>query len=205
MILCPNGPLFWSLSLRFCIPPNLPRALGRAQFLVLSFFLSFFWQHFRDLYLRHAWTDFNQTWSQEPLTHGIYVIWPEWGQRSRRGHRGQKGQKFKNATPPTDYRVWSRDSCICISLTPSTKVMGLKNHTGSLGVTGVKRSFSLKMLQSSFILHSMTIRLIHVHQLEPLYLCYGVKCQSGVIWGHRGQKVIFTKNAIIRPCYTAWP
>ena len=36
--------------------------------------LSFFWQHFRDLYLRHAWTDFNQTWSQEPLTHGIYVI-----------------------------------------------------------------------------------------------------------------------------------
>ena len=38
------------------------------------FFLSFFWQHFRDLYLRYAWTDFNQTWSQEPLTHGIYVI-----------------------------------------------------------------------------------------------------------------------------------
>ena len=51
------------------------------------------------------------------------------------------------------------------------------------------------------MLHSMTIRLIHVHQLEPLYLCYGVKCQSGVIWGHRGQKVILTKNAIIRPCY----
>ena len=31
------------------------------------------------------------------------------------------------------------------------------------------------------MLHSMTIRLIHVHQLETLYLCYGVKCQSGVI------------------------
>ena len=29
----------------------------------------------------------------------------------------------------------------------------------------------------------MTIRLIHVHQLETLYLSYGVKCQSGVIWG----------------------
>ena len=57
----------------------------------------------------------------------------------------------------------------------------------------------------------MTIRLMHVDQLETLYLCYGVKCQSGVIcygvkcqsgviWGHWGQKVIFTKNAIIRPC-----
>ena len=53
------------------------------------------------------------------------------------------------------------------------------------------------------MLHSMTIRLIHVHQLEPLYLCYGVKCQIGVIWGHRGQKVILTKNAIIRSCYIA--
>ena len=41
--------------------------------------------------------------------------------------------------------------------------------------------------------HSMTKRLIHVHQLETLYLCYCVKCKSGVIWGHWGQKVIFTK------------
>ena len=29
------------------------------------------------------------------------------------------------------------------------------------------------------MLHSMAIRLIHVHQLET-YLCYGVKYQSGV-------------------------
>ena len=49
----------------------------------------------------------------------------------------------------------------------------------------------------------MTIRLIHVHQLKTLYLYCGVKCQSGVIWGHRGQKIIFTKNAITRPCYIA--
>ena len=53
------------------------------------------------------------------------------------------------------------------------------------------------------MLHSMTIRLIHVHQLEPLYLCYGVKGQPGVIWGHRGQKVIFTKNATSTD-YMAW-
>ena len=55
------------------------------------------------------------------------------------------------------------------------------------------------------MLHSMTIRLTNVHQLETLYLCYGVKCQSGVTWGHWGQKVIFTKNAITHPCYIACP
>ena len=43
------------------------------------------------------------------------------------------------------------------------------------------------------------MRLMHVYQLETLYLCYGVNCQLGVIWGHRGQKVILTKNAISRP------
>ena len=48
------------------------------------------------------------------------------------------------------------------------------------------------------MLHSMTIRLIYVHQLETLYLCYGVKCQSGVIWGHWSQKVNFISlNTII--------
>ena len=30
--------------------------------------------------------------------------------------------------------------------------------------------------------------------------CY-TACQSGVIWGHWGQKVIFTENAVIRLCY----
>ena len=53
------------------------------------------------------------------------------------------------------------------------------------------------------MLHSMTIRLLYVHQLETLYLFYGVKCQSGVIWGHWGQKVVFAKSAITRPCYIA--
>ena len=42
----------------------------------------------------------------------------------------------------------------------------------------------------------MIIRLEHMHQLEMLYQCYGVKGQSGVIWGHRGQKGKFNKNDI---------
>ena len=45
------------------------------------------------------------------------------------------------------------------------------------------------------MLHSMTIRLMHVDRLIALYLYYGVSCQSGVIWSHWGQKVIFSKNA----------
>ena len=32
-------------------------------------------------------------------------------------------------------------------------------------------------------------------KLDPLYKSYGPKNSSGVIWGHRGQKVIFTKKA----------
>ena len=47
------------------------------------------------------------------------------------------------------------------------------------------------------MLHSMTIRLIHVHQLETLYLLNEVKCQPGIIWGHRGQKVIFSKMLLL--------
>ena len=69
------------------------------------------------------------------------------------------------------------------SLRPSTYVMGSGVNLGTFGVTGVKRSFLLKCYNSS-ILNSMTMRLIHVDQLETLYLCYGVKSQSGVIWGH---------------------
>ena len=42
---------------------------------------------------------------------------------------------------------------------------------------------------------------MHMQKLDPFYKSYGPKKMSGVIWGHWGQKVIFTKNALIRPCY----
>ena len=35
-----------------------------------------------------------------------------------------------------------------------------------------------------------------IDQLDTLYKSYGSKNSLGVIWGHRGQKVIFTKNAV---------
>ena len=50
----------------------------------------------------------------------------------------------------------------------------------------------------------MTIRLIHVHHLATLYLCYEDKYQSGVNWGHWGQKVIFTKNTTSPADYKVW-
>ena len=42
----------------------------------------------------------------------------------------------------------------------------------------------------------MVMGLMHVHKLENFYLCYGVKIQPRVTWGHRGQKVIFTKKML---------
>ena len=74
----------------------------------------------------------------------------------------------------------------------------------NLGSLGSKGHFHQKCYNSS-ILHSMTIRLMHVHKLNTLYLYYGVKGQPGVIWGNRGQEVIFTKNALSCSYYIAWP
>ena len=80
---------------------------------------------------------------------------------------------------------------------PSTKVIGLKMSFGVIwGHRGSKGHFNQKCY-FSYRLHGMVMWLIHIHQLDTLYLCCGVKCQPGVIWGHWGQKVIFTKNAII--------
>ena len=62
------------------------------------------------------------------------------------GHGGQKVIFTKKASSPSEYVALTRYLCICISLINSTKVMVLNIHPGSFGVTGVKRSFSLKML-----------------------------------------------------------
>ena len=73
-----------------------------------------------------------------------------------------------------------------------------------LGHWGPKVVFHYKCYNLS-MLHSLAIRLIRVHQLVTLFLFHGAKCQSGVIWGHWGRKVIFAKNALTRPWYIAWP
>ena len=63
------------------------------------------------------------------------------------GHGGQKFIFTKKASSPSDYVALTRNLCICSKLEPLYKSYGPKNSCpGSFGVTGVKRSFSLKML-----------------------------------------------------------
>ena len=54
----------------------------------------------------------------------------------------------KKASSPTEYLALMRDLCICISLTPSTKVMVLKIHPGSFGVTGGQKVIFTKKASS---------------------------------------------------------
>ena len=74
---------------------------------------------------------------------------------------------------------------------------------GSLGVTEVKRSFSLKNCYFSFKVHRLVLRLMHIDQLDTLYKSYGSRNSPGVTWGNRGQKVIFTKIDISPSDYMA--
>ena len=122
-----------------------------------------------------------------------WIIW---------GHRGQKVIFTKKASSPREYVPLTCDLCICINLTPSTKVITLNKIIRDRLESQI--IFTKKCYKSS-MLYSMTMKLIHVHKLETLYLYNGVRSQTGVIWGHRGQKVIFTKNALTRPCYIEWP
>ena len=60
-------------------------------------------------------------------------------------------------------------------LCPLPMLWGHMSIWGHLGTLGSKGHFHYKCYNLS-MLHSMTIGLIHVHQFETLYLCYGVKC-----------------------------
>ena len=80
--------------------------------------------------------------------------------------------------------------------------IGVKGH---VGVTGVKKVIFTKKSFKSYRLRSVITWFMYMIDLDPLYKSYGSKKSSGVIWGHWGQKFIFPKNAITRPCYIAWP
>ena len=70
---------------------------------------------------------------------------------------------------------------------------GVRGHDG---VTGVKKVIFTKKASSPTECVALTRELMHMHKLDPLYKSYHIKNSSGVIWGHRGQKVIFTKKGI---------
>ena len=48
------------------------------------------------------------------------------------------------------------------------------------------------------------MELMHTRQLDTLYKSYGSRNSAGVIWGHWGQKVIFTKNVVSPLDYMVW-
>ena len=145
----PHSTFFVCLSV--CYPAG---STGKVLYLTRFFFLlsSFFFFFF----FLSGNTSFSHT--------SLHSILTKLGQSDRyldhysgtdnggvRGHDGVTGVKkvifTKKASSPTEYLASMRDLRICISLTPSTKVIVLKIHPGSFGVTGVKRSFSLKRHQ----------------------------------------------------------
>ena len=146
------------------------------------------------------------------VTHAYTSVWPPLpklsDQKFTLGHVGDTGVNkvifTKNAISPSDYMVWSRDSCIYISLTPSTKVIRLKIHPGSLGVTGVKKVIFTKnaISHSDYMVWSRD-SCIYI-SLTPLCKSYRIKTSPGVTCGHRGQKFNFTKNSISPSEYMVW-
>ena len=86
---------------------------------------------------------------------------------------------------------------------PLQKLSVQKITRGHLGSQGSKGHFHQKCY-FSFRVHGMVMRLMHIDQLDTLYKSYRIKNSSWVTWGHRGQKVIFTKNAISPTDYMVW-
>ena len=151
----PAGYAVCDGSICLVILPAQPQDTVFFSFLLSSFFFFLLLSSSFFFFLLSGNTSFSHT--------SLHLILTKLGQSDRyldhysgtdnggvRGHDGVTGVKkvifTKKASSPTEYLALTRDLCICSSLTPSTKVMVLKNCQGSFGVTGVKRSFSLKML-----------------------------------------------------------
>ena len=127
---------------------------------------------------RHQVLQNTQHWYVLMHMHKVDPLYKSYGPKDSSriiwGHRGQKVIFTKKASSLSEYVALTRDLRTCISLTPSTKVMVLKLIWGHLGSQGQKVIFT-KKYYNSFVLHSMTLRLICLHQLETLYLCCGIK------------------------------
>ena len=78
---------------------------------------------------------------------------------------------------------------------------------GQVGVTGVKNVQTFCFYGKcyvSYMLHSRVTWLTYINKLETLYKSYWLKFWFRVIWGHRGQKFIFTTNASPHTIYIIW-
>ena len=134
------------------IPPNLARALPKGTVSSLSFFLSFFFLLSHNLLLLpHAWSDFDQTWSEWPVGKWLQKLSTVWPQRSCRGHRGQKGH-FHGKCYSSYMHHW-----IFTKLGQNNQqACGYKSYQqfdlkGHVGVTGVKKVNHVKNLKTALI------------------------------------------------------
>ena len=78
---------------------------------------------------------------------------------------------------------------------------------GQIEVTRVKNIKKLCFYgkcYSSYLLQSRVTWLKYINKLETLYKTYRLKIRLWVIWGHRGQKFIFTKNASPHTINIVW-
>ena len=80
----------------------------------------------------------------------------------------------------------------------------LKGQVGVTGVKNVKKFCFYGKCYSSYMLHSRVTWLRYINKLETLYKTYWLKSRFFVIWGHRGQKFSFTKNASPHTIYIVW-
>ena len=80
----------------------------------------------------------------------------------------------------------------------------LEGHVGVTGVQNVKKFCFYRKCYSSYTLHSRVTWLKYIDKLETLYKTYWLKFRFRVIWGHRSQKFIFTKNASPHIIYIVW-
>ena len=80
----------------------------------------------------------------------------------------------------------------------------LKGQVGVTGVKNVNKFCFYGKCYSSYMLHSRVTWLRYINKLETLYKTYWLKSRFGVIWGHRGQKFISTKNASPHTIYIVW-
>ena len=80
----------------------------------------------------------------------------------------------------------------------------LKGQLGVTGIKNVKKICFYGKCYSSYILHSRFTWFRYINRLGTLYKTYRLKFRFWVIWGHRGQKFIFTKNASPHIIYVEW-
>ena len=99
-----------------------------------------------------------------------------------------------------DAHTWSQYQ-VCERALLTWPVWGQRSRRGHRGQKGHFH----QNCYFSFRLHGMAVWLMHIDQQDTLYKSYGSRNSPGVTWGHRGQKVIFTKNAISHSDYVVWP